>query len=74
MLQDADVAVTVCGHADEQCSQLPPGITKWHWPLPDPAKATGTEEQIMTAFRASRDEIKVRVGELLESIETGETR
>ena len=74
MLQDADVVVTVCGHADEQCPLLPPGITKLHWPLPDPAKATGTEQQIMTAFRATRDEIKVRVDELLESIEAGETR
>ncbi len=74
MLQYADVVVTVCGHADEQCPLLPPGITRLHWPLTDPAKATGTEEQIMTAFRATRDEIKVRVGQLLESIEAGETR
>ena len=74
MLQDADVVVTVCGHADEQCPVLPPGITKVHWPLTDPAKATGTEEEIMTEFRATRDEIEGRVSELLESIKTGEIR
>lgn len=61
MLQDADVVVTVCGHADEQCPVLPPGITKLHWPLTDPAKATGTEEQIMAEFRATREEIEGRV-------------
>jgi len=74
MLQDADVVVTVCGHADEQCPVLPPGITKVHWPLTDPAKATGTEEEIMAEFRATRDEIEGRVSELLESIKTGEIR
>jgi arsenate reductase len=74
MLQDANVVVTVCGHADEQCPVLPPGITKLHWPLTDPAKATGTEEQIMTEFRATRDEIEGRVSELLESIKAGEIR
>jgi arsenate reductase len=74
MLQDADVVVTVCGHADEQCPLLPPGVTKLHWPLTDPAKATGTEEEIMTEFRATRDEIEGRVGELLESIKAGEIR
>ena len=74
MLQDADVVVTVCGHADEQCPVLPPSITKLHWSLTDPAKATGTEEQILTEFRAARDEIKGRVSELLESIEVGELR
>lgn len=74
MLQDADVVVTVCGHADEQCPVLPPGITKLHWPLTDPAKATGTEEQIMAEFRATREEIEGRVNELLESIKAGDIR
>jgi arsenate reductase len=74
MLQNADVVVTVCGHADEQCPVLPPGITKLHWPLTDPAKATGSDEEIMIEFRATRDEIEGRVGELLESIKAGEIR
>ncbi len=72
MLNAADVVVTVCGHADEQCPVLPPGITKLHWPLTDPAKATGTDEEIMAEFRATREEIVGRVGELLESIKAGE--
>ena len=74
MLKDADVVVTVCGHADEQCPALPRSIAKLHWSLTDPAKAVGTEEQIMTEFRATRAEIKGRVSELLESIEVGELR
>jgi len=65
MLQAADLVVTVCGHADEHCPTLPAGTLKEHWPLDDPAKASGDEEQIMNVFRASRDDIKQRVNELL---------
>ena len=65
MLDSADLVVTVCGHADEHCPVLPPGTRKEHWALEDPAKATGTEEQIMDVFRASRDDIRQRVQELL---------
>jgi arsenate reductase (thioredoxin) len=72
MLRTATIVVTVCGHADEQCPVLPQGIAKLHWPLIDPAKATGTEEEIMSEFRATRDEIESRVRELLEAIKAGE--
>ncbi|MDT8319312.1 MAG: arsenate reductase (thioredoxin) [Xanthomonadales bacterium] len=65
MLERAALVVTVCGHADEQCPLLPPGVQKIHWPLSDPAKAVGSEEEIMQQFRATRDEVKRRVEGLL---------
>jgi len=68
MIRRADVVVTVCGHADEQCPVLPPGVQKTHWPLNDPAKATGTEDEIMAQFRATRDEVRTRVAALLDSL------
>ena len=68
MLAWADLVVTVCGHADEHCPVLPPGVQKKHWPLEDPAKATGTEEEIMAKFRATRDEVKSRVEGLIGGI------
>jgi len=68
MLRRADIVVTVCGHADEQCPALPPGIKKIYWPLSDPAKAEGSEDKIMTGFRATRDEVKQRVQSLLTSL------
>ena len=71
MLERADVVVTVCGHADEQCPALPPGVDKIHWPLMDPAKATGTEEEIMAEFRATRKEVKRRVSSLLTLLSEG---
>ncbi|MHB8534722.1 MAG: arsenate reductase (thioredoxin) [Sulfuricaulis sp.] len=68
MLARADLVVTVCGHADEHCPVLPPGMRKQHWPLADPAQARGTEEEIMQVFRATRDEIKNRVEDMIGGI------
>lgn len=68
MLAAADVLVTVCGHADENCPAVPAGIKKIHWPLEDPAKASGSEELVMQVFRASRDDIRRRVQELLDTL------
>ena len=45
---------------------LPPGTLKEHWPLEDPARAGGDEEEILKAFRASRDEIRARVADLIK--------
>lgn len=65
MLDWADLLVTVCGHADEHCPIIPPGKQKIHWPLNDPAKAIGSEEEVMEVFRACRDDIRDRVQALL---------
>ncbi len=73
MLQAADRVITVCGHADEHCPALPPATAKEHWPLEDPARASGSEDEIMHVFRASRDDIKQRVSELLQRIEGQES-
>jgi len=68
MLDWADLVVTVCGHADEHCPVLPAGTRKEHWPLSDPAKAEGSEEEVMAVFRATRDEVRERVAELVERL------
>lgn len=64
----ADLVITVCGDAEETCPLLPPGTRKEHWPLTDPAKATGGEDEILAVFRASRDDIRRRVADLLTRI------
>ncbi len=72
MLRRADLVVTVCGHADELCPALPPGTRKEHWPLEDPARAAGSEEEIMRVFRAAREEIRGRVEGLLHRLRAAE--
>ncbi len=66
----ADRVVTVCGHADEQCPVLPPETTKEHWALADPARATGTEDEILAVFRGTRDEVEHRVRQLIHRLQT----
>ncbi|MDA3870428.1 MAG: arsenate reductase (thioredoxin) [Gammaproteobacteria bacterium] len=73
MLAQTDLVVTVCGHADEHCPILPPDTAKEHWPLEDPANATGSEEEIMAMFRATRDDIKARVQQLLQRLRSTES-
>ena len=65
MLGWADYLVTVCGHADENCPVLQTELCKEHWPLDDPARATGSDENIMAVFRESRDDIRRRVKDLI---------
>ncbi|EJW15111.1 arsenate reductase (thioredoxin) [Paenibacillus alvei] len=65
-LNRADYVVTLCGHADEHCPAISnPRVVKWHWGFDDPAKAVGTEEEIMTQFREVRDAIKARIESFL---------
>ncbi len=61
MLNELDLLVTVCGHADESCPAVPVSCEKQHWPFDDPAKATGMEEEIMAEFCRVRDQIRKRI-------------
>ncbi len=66
--EDIDMIITLCGDAEENCPLTPPYIRRIHWPLKDPAKAKGTDEEIIKQFRAVRDEIKKRVEDLIVSL------
>lgn len=61
-LNRATYVITLCGHADEHCPVISnKNVIKWHWGFEDPAKATGTEEEIMHTFRTVRDLMKARI-------------
>ena len=62
------VVVTVCGNADERCPILPPDVKKLHWALEDPVAASGSESEILAKFRDIRDQIELRVRELLQGV------
>jgi len=50
--------ITVCHDSESKCPIFP-GITqRWHWPFPDPAKVTGSEEEKLEKVREIRDQIK----------------
>lgn len=55
---DFNFVITVCDNAKERCPFFPTSAQKFHYNFPDPAKATGTEEEIMEQFRQVRQQIK----------------
>jgi arsenate reductase len=60
--QEADTVVTLCAESDVECPSLGPTVRRVHWPLPDPVKAP--PEQLLEAFRETRDEIRWRSSSL----------
>jgi arsenate reductase (thioredoxin) len=56
---DFDYVITVCDNAKESCPYFPTKAKVFHQNFPDPAKATGTEEEIRQQFRKVRDMIKL---------------
>lgn len=54
-----DYVITVCDNAKEACPYFPGNVQRFHNNFPDPAKATGTEQEVMNEFRRVRDMIKV---------------
>ncbi len=66
-----DYVVTVCGHAHDNCPIFPGQAKVIHVGFPDPPKmapATASESEILDCFRQVRDEIKLYVETLPESL------
>jgi arsenate reductase len=62
-----DVVVTVCDSANEDCPVWLQAGRRLHISFPDPAKAEGTEEEIMAVFRQVRDDLRRDVEAALQS-------
>lgn len=63
---DFDLVVTVCDSAAEECPLWLGEGKREHRSFPDPAKAEGTDEEIMNVFRAVRDDIERELIQLLK--------
>jgi phosphate transport system protein len=62
---DIDTVITVC--AEEGACALPPGgLVQHHWALEDPGAVAGSEEELLAAFRKTREELRTRLEELLQ--------
>jgi arsenate reductase len=60
--QHFDLVITVCdAAAAESCPAVLGKHEKLHWSTPDPAKATGTEEEINAAFDEAFNLLKQRI-------------
>lgn len=64
LMKSMDLVITLCGDAEERCPVTPPGVQRLHWPLPDPAAAVGSPEEVLEVFRQVRDTIRRLVASL----------
>ena len=64
--QRFDYVITVCDNAKENCPYFPATVKTFHHNFPDPAKAKGTEEEIVKEFRKVREMIKAYAKEFVE--------
>ena len=55
---DFDFVITVCDNAKERCPYFPSKALTFHYNFPDPAKATGSNEEIRREFEQVRELIK----------------
>lgn len=53
-----DFVITVCDNAKENCPYFPSNAQKYHHNFPDPAKAIGSEMEIMAEFRKVRSLVR----------------
>lgn len=60
-----DLVITVCDRAAQECPMFPGDTEVMHLGFPDPARATGTEEEILTEFRRVRDDLRAQLIPLL---------
>lgn len=67
ILNNADLVVTLCGHANDVCPTTPLHVKRVHWGFDDPAKAEGTEEEKWAVFQRVRDEIGARIKNFAET-------
>jgi arsenate reductase len=60
-----NLVITVCDQAQQECPIFPGNVEVLHIGFPDPAKASGTEAEIMAAFRQVRDALRAELIPLL---------
>jgi arsenate reductase len=59
--KEIDFVVTVCDRAKQSCPHFPGAKHIEHWSLEDPTEVQGSHEEILKAFRETRDEIERRI-------------
>ena len=61
-----DYVITVCDRMKQVCPVFVGEYKKIHWSLQDPAEIKGTEEEILTAFRKTRNILKALIIDFLK--------
>jgi arsenate reductase len=69
-----DLVFTVCDSTVEMCPVFPKRVATLHLSFPDPARATGTEDEQLAVFRSVRDDIRTRLLPAIREFEESPSR
>lgn len=59
--QPFEAVITVCDQANEACPVFFGARRRLHWSLPDPSRASGTEEEQLAVYRRVREKLRRRI-------------
>ena len=62
-----DIVITVCDNANKLCPVFPGNVDRLHWSIDDPFRGWDYNENQMKLFRVTREEIKARILDFLQS-------
>ena len=63
-----DYVITVCDAAAEACPTFPGPAQRIHWSLPDPATATGNEDERLGVFRQVRRALEIHLRDWMATL------
>jgi arsenate reductase len=67
--EEFDHVLTVCDHAAEVCPVFPGPAVRTHWSIPDPARATGTDAEVIAVYRATFEDLRGRITAFLATLD-----
>ncbi len=67
--REFDHVLTVCDDAAEACPVFPGPAVRTHWSIPDPARATGTDDEQVAVYRATLADLRGRIAAFLATLD-----
>jgi protein-tyrosine-phosphatase len=66
--REFDHVLTVCDDAAEACPVFPGPAIRTHWSIPDPARAAGTDDEVLAVYRATLADLRQRIAAFLATL------
>jgi arsenate reductase len=66
--REFDHVLTVCDDAAEVCPVFPGPAVRTHWSIPDPARAVGTDDEVLAVYRATLADLRERIEGFLATL------
>jgi arsenate reductase len=66
--REFDHVVTVCDDAAEVCPVFPGPAVRTHWSIPDPARAIGTDAEVLDVYRRTLADLRGRIEAFLATL------